>query len=216
MTSDHRTLMWAEVDDIGGLLHDLSNDEWDRDSLCDGWRVRDVIGHMSYGHTTPGLEITVTLIRYGGNVAKGSFELSKQFASQRTPDELVEFWDAEMVTKRSRKGIAKVIKSNEAFLDHFVHHQDIRRPLMRPRVIPEERMVAALDLIPRIKTPLFATKPKVAGLKLAATDLDWSWGDGPLVAGPGEALVMAASGRGDALEELTGDGVGTLTERVRG
>jgi uncharacterized protein (TIGR03083 family) len=216
MTSDHRALMWAEVNDIGGLLHDLSTDEWDRDSLCDGWRVRDVIGHMSYGHTTPGPEITVTLIRYRGNVVKGSFELSKRFASSRTPDELVEFWDREMVTNRSRKGIAKVIRSNEAFLDHLVHHQDIRRPLGRPRAIPEERLVAALDLLPRIKTPLFATKPKVAGLRLVATDVDWTAGDGPVVEGPGEALIMAVAGRGEAMGELSGAGVPTLGERIAG
>ena len=49
---------------------------------------------------------------------------------------------------------------------------------------------------------------------LLPTDVDWTHGDGPEVSGPGEALIMAAAGRRVALDELTGDGVATLAERI--
>src|SRR5690349_11710631 len=51
--SDDMTMLWDEIDDIGDLLHDLDDLEFDTPSLCDGWAVRDVLGHMGTGHTTP-------------------------------------------------------------------------------------------------------------------------------------------------------------------
>jgi uncharacterized protein (TIGR03083 family) len=215
MATDYQTLMWAEVDDIGGLLHELSPDEFDTPSLCDGWRVRDVIGHMSYGHTTSMPTILAGLLKYRFNPTKGSFELSKEFGSSHTPEELVEFWDTEMIAKHSRKGIAKTIKYTEAYLDHFIHNQDMRRPLERSREIEAERLTAAMDLLPGIKTPLFATKGKAEGLQLHATDIDHTVGTGPVVEGSAEASVMAIAGRAVALDELSGDGLSRLVERVK-
>ncbi len=52
------------------------------------------------------------------------------------------------------------------------------------------------------------------GLRLVATDLDWSAGNGPEVTGTGDALLMAIAGRPAALADLTGPGVATLAERV--
>jgi hypothetical protein len=54
----------------------------------------------------------------------------------------------------------------------------------------------------------------VAGLKLVATDIDWSGGDGPSIEGVGEALVLAASGRKVALADLSGEGVTILSGRL--
>ena len=52
------------------------------------------------------------------------------------------------------------------------------------------------------------------GLRLVATDLSWSKGDGPEVAGTGEALLMAIAGRAAAIRDLTGPGVAILAERL--
>ena len=52
------------------------------------------------------------------------------------------------------------------------------------------------------------------GLRVRATDADWTAGDGPEVAGPIQALVLTLSGRMVALDELDGDGLATLRRRV--
>ena len=44
--ADENTLMWDEVADIGELLHELDDADFDTASLCEGWMVRDVLGHM--------------------------------------------------------------------------------------------------------------------------------------------------------------------------
>ena len=55
---------------------------------------------------------------------------------------------------------------------------------------------------------------RVRGLRLVATDMAWTSGEGPAVAGPGEAIVMAVNGRDEALRDLAGPGLATLTRRT--
>ena len=52
-----------------------------------------------------------------------------------------------------------------------------------------------------------------AGVTLKATDTDFSVGAGPSVQGPAISLLLAASGRKSALDELSGPGVAALRER---
>jgi hypothetical protein len=51
-------------------------------------------------------------------------------------------------------------------------------------------------------------------LRFEATDIDWSWGHGPVVRGPGEALLMAMLGRKQAVLGLTGEGMATFSSRL--
>jgi hypothetical protein len=53
-------------------------------------------------------------------------------------------------------------------------------------------------------------KELVARVRLTATDLDLSIGDGPDIKGPALALLLAITGRGVALNELHGPGVAIL------
>ena len=65
----------------------------------------------------------------------------------------------------------------------------------------------------RTDVHLFGAKKRIAGLKLTATDMDWSHGNGPEVTGPAEALVMMMAGRLVALDDLSGEGKTTLVTR---
>ena len=53
------------------------------------------------------------------------------------------------------------------------------------------------------------------GLSWIATDVEWQWGEGPDVTGPAESMILAASGRSVALDELSGEGMATLSGRVK-
>jgi uncharacterized protein (TIGR03083 family) len=209
-----KTMMWDEVADIGALLHELDDEAFDTPSLCAGWAVRDVLGHMAIGHTTPMPETLARLRKYAFNVTKASFTESKTMFAGQSADEIRRFWDEVMVARHPRNGISKLITSKSGFLDHLVHNQDIRRPAGKPRAIPEARLRRALELVRGEATPLFNSKRKVAGLKLSASDIGWTAGDGPAVQGPGEAIVLAAAGRTAALADLEGDGVALLRQRI--
>ena len=209
---DHDRLRWEELASISEFAHTLSDEQWDHDSLCDGWRVRDVMSHMIIGYTTPAFEMIGKLAKYRFNVPKGSKEVSVAYGSAHSPAEILAVFDT-IPKEHVRKGIARVIRSSEGLLDHVVHHQDMRRPLGMPREVPEDRLVAALDVAPGLSGFVGSNK-RAAGLRLAATDVEWSHGDGPEVTGTGEAILLALTGRRVVLDELSGDGVATLRERL--
>ena len=52
------------------------------------------------------------------------------------------------------------------------------------------------------------------GYRLTATDIDWTRGQGPEVAGPIGALLLLLTGRDAALEQLTGKGADSLRSVV--
>jgi hypothetical protein len=52
------------------------------------------------------------------------------------------------------------------------------------------------------------------GLRLTATDIEWSHGSGPVVTGTAEALLMAIAARPAALADLSGEGVTTMAVRL--
>ena len=207
-------MLWQEVEDIGTLLHSLDDAAFDIPSLCRGWAVRDVLGHMALGHTTPMVTMLGKLSHYRFNIPKASLEQSPTFFAGKTPDEIRSFWDDVMVARHTRMGFARVFPAHSGFIDHLVHNQDIRRPTEHLRQIPEDRLRRALHLVTTEATPVFNPKRNLKGLSLRPTDIDCALGDGPALEGPGEAIVMAAAGRSDALEDLSGDGVEILRSRL--
>lgn len=93
-----------------------------------------------------------------------------------------------------------------------MHGQDIRRALAIRRDPPPDRTVAALWSMVRTGS-ILGNKKRIAGLRLVATDVDWTHGSGPEVRGSAEALLMATCGRHAAMDELTGPGLATLRAR---
>jgi uncharacterized protein (TIGR03083 family) len=211
--ADYDRLREAELVSIAELLHSFSDAQWDHDTLCEGWRVRDVVSHMVLGYTTPMPSMLGKVAKHGFNVPKASAIESVGYASSHAPAEILAVFET-IPSHHVRKGISKLIPVREALVDHVVHHQDIRRPLAMPRVIPEDRLVAALDAVPGI-SGFVGAKKRAAGLRLTATDVEWTHGDGPEVRGTGEAILLALTGRPVAIAELEGEGVATLTARVR-
>ena len=209
---DYDAMRIQELASISDLAHGLTDAQWDTASLCEGWRVRDVVSHMCLGYTTPMPVMLAKIARRGFNVPRASKEESIAFGSAHTPGQILAIFDT-IHRDGVRKGITKVIKPTEALVDHLTHHQDIRRPLGMPRAMPEDRLRAALDVIPSLGGFVKA-KQRTAGLRLVADDLDWSHGDGPEVRGAGEAILLVATGRPVALDELKGDGVDVLRSRM--
>jgi uncharacterized protein (TIGR03083 family) len=203
-------LLWRQSSALADLLDEIDDAALDTPSLCEGWAVRAVIGHMVLGHTTPMPRMLGLVASYRGNVPKASLEKSKDYAASVSTDELRRAW-RDVADGRITKGISRVIPRKEGFLDHFVHEQDIRRPLGLAAPADADRLLPALDATTSVRGPFFAPAKRVKGIRLEATDMDWHHGDGPVVRGRGEALVMAAAGRRSALSDLEGDGLDRLT-----
>ena len=104
-------------------------------------------------------------------------------------------------------------RSINGLMHVLVHGQDICRPLGIKRNLPESHLIPVAN---SVKTDVyrFGTKKRIAGLKLTASDMDWTHGNGPEVTGPAEALVMRMAGRLVALDDLSGEGKELLIARV--
>jgi uncharacterized protein (TIGR03083 family) len=94
----------------------------------------------------------------------------------------------------------------------IVHAEDIRRPLGLRHDYPMQAVVRAADFY-KASNLIIGTKRRIAGLRLRATDTDWSAGSGPEVSGPMIALLVAMTGRKLAPGELGGEGAETLAAR---
>ena len=206
---DYRRMHDEDNAEFSVLLHDLRDDEWEQPSLCDGWRVRDVVGHILYGNEMNLATLPFRLARYGFSSDKSGKAYSIARAEGCTPTDLVRAFDQ----RDPWAGTARVFPAKLTLLDRLVHQQDIRRAIDRPRAIPTERVVAVLDATPKLGS-VFGARKRTKGLRFVADDAEWSWGDGPEVTGPGEALCMAMLGRADALRDLRGDGLATFRARL--
>ena len=211
MGTDYRRMHDEENADFSAFLHSLPEAEWERPSLCDGWRVRDVVGHILYGNEMRLSTLPFRLARYGFSSDRSGKAYSIARAEGQPVATLLSDFDA----RDPWAGTCRVFPPKLTLLDRLVHHQDIRRPLERPRAIPADRLVAVLDATPKLGM-VFGARQRTKGLHFAADDVEWRWGDGPGVTGPGEALLMAMLGRAHALRDLSGPGLDTFAGRVQG
>ena len=212
---DYKALKGPMTDRLAALGRSLSPSQWQSPSLCEGWRVCDVFGHMTYGGVTPMHKVLpILLFKHRGNLNRGSATESVRYANSHPQDVVM----AEFVRSSNHPvGIGKVIKPADLHVDHIVHELDVRRPLGLASEWTDGDLRAALDAAVRAKNPLIAPAKVAKGFHLVASDLDWSHGpdDGPEVTGPAEDLLLALCGRPLGLAALSGDGVAELTERIR-
>jgi uncharacterized protein (TIGR03083 family) len=201
------SLAREERADLADLLATLSPAQWETPSLCEGWRVRDVVAHM-FSYDVLGFPGLVGRFIKGGVRPDRVNALGVSAYADHGTDELV----ALVKDHLQPRGLTAGFGGRIALTDGVIHHQDIRRPLGLPRDIPADRMLTVLDFA-RTARPVGAAK-RIQGLTLVATDLDWSAGSGPAVEGPAESLLMAIAGRRGTARELTGPGQTTLAERI--
>jgi uncharacterized protein (TIGR03083 family) len=166
---DHRRLHDDEDADFAAYLRTLEPADWERPSLCEGWRVRDVVGHILYGNELKLWTLPWKLAKHGFSSDRSGKANSIARAQGRSPEELV----ADFERRDAWAGTCRVFPPRLVLLDRLTHHQDIRRALGHPRTVPEDRLRACLDATPGLGS-VFRAKRRVKGLRLEATDLDWS------------------------------------------
>lgn len=209
--TDFRALHDEENTDFSAFLHTLAPEEWEHPTLCDGWRVRDVVGHILYGQELKLWTLPWKLGRFGFSSDRSGKHYSIARAEGRAPEELLHDFDH----RNAWAGTSRVFPAHLNLMDRLVHHQDIRRALGRPREVPTERTSPLLPYLPKLGQ-VFRSKQRMRGLRFEATDTDWAWGDvgAPCVRGASEPILMATLGRGQALSDCEGDGVRVLKART--
>ena len=195
---------------VADLIDSLSPSQLDVPSLCADWTVKQVAGHLLAAIETPPTPLLPLILRSGFRLHRANARLAVLVASRPAAD------IAAALRENADNPFKPPIVGHPGQLtDLQVHGQDMRRPLGLPHGLRLERLRVSLDFLVGGRAIGFAPKRRLAGLRFEATDLDWSWGSGPVLAGPAEALAMAMTGRPVALAELDGPGVAILHNRLR-
>lgn len=205
MSSDLMTMARAERADLAEFLATLTPQDWQAPTLCTRWSVKDVVAHVISYEELGALGLLKRFAK--GFVVRANQVGVEEFAAL-TPQQLLEFLRGHLEPHGLTAGFGGMI----ALVDGTIHHQDIRRALNRPRVVPPDRLARILPLVP--SNPRLGAGRRIRGLRLRATDVEWTHGDGPDVTGPGEALLLAMTGRPAALADLDGPGVAKLARRL--
>jgi uncharacterized protein (TIGR03083 family) len=196
----------AERKALAADLDGITEDQWSTRSLCDDWTVRDVVAHMTATAKIGGSQFLPKLITSGFSLKKMQ---EKDIANEKgssVADTLTRF-KAETDSSKHPPG------PTDTWLGEvIVHSEDIRRALGIKHDYPVDAVTQVAGFY-QGSNLIIGAKKRIAGLKLRATDTEWSHGDGPEVSGPIVSLVMAMTGRKAALDDLSGDGVATLRSR---
>lgn len=206
MTAVRLLAMRARAD-FADTLAGLNAGQWLAPSLCDGWCVRDVVAHtVAYlGQTTT--QLAVNMVRAWGRVDRLNTRGLAAMTSA-DPPALV----AMMRRGIEPTGAGALYGGRVALIECLVHHQDVRRPLGLHWSIPEDHLRVSLNYA-RV-SPVIAGGRRTRGIRLVATDIDWSAGRGPQVRGTAESLLLAMTGRAAHVQaDLYGDGVTLLAAR---
>jgi uncharacterized protein (TIGR03083 family) len=195
---------------LADLLDGMADEDWDAASLCAGWRVRDVAAHIALAPQVPSAwSMAVEGVRARGSFHRLNHDLAVRHANDRTGRQTV----AELRQYADSRRLPVLTNYRNVLFDVLVHGQDIAIPLGRTWPMPLDAARAAVERVWTMGWP-FRARRRLRGVRLSATDSDWTVGDGPDVRGSTGALLLLLTGRTVTLPELTGDGVTFLTARL--
>jgi uncharacterized protein (TIGR03083 family) len=193
--ADLQTAVAAQFRTLADLLDSATEAQWDTPSLCAGWRVREVIAHMT-------MAARYTEEEFMAELRQRDFDfdrLSNEIASR----------DAELPTSELVAGLRSEVMQHwtppgggyHGALNHVViHGLDVTVPLQVPRTSPDDTMRVVLDdLTAGGVHEHFGTH--IDGC-LEATDLDWSYGSGRALRGTAEDIALVLCGRTVPAERL--------------
>ncbi|RBY76057.1 maleylpyruvate isomerase family mycothiol-dependent enzyme [Geodermatophilus sp. TF02-6] len=196
----------AERSSLADLLEDLSPAEWATPSLCDGWRVGDVAAHLTLAHLGH-REALVAAVRARGGFDRMIRDTALRAACLPRPE-----YPRRLRAMVGSRRTAPFVTPMEPLIDVLVHGQDVALPLGRTRSMPTAAAAAAAQRVWDTGFP-FRARRRLAGFRLVATDTDWGVGSGAAVEGPTAALLLLATGRDAALDQLSGEGARRLAAR---
>jgi uncharacterized protein (TIGR03083 family) len=172
------------------VLDALPASGWDEPTLCAGWRVREVVAHVTMPFRYSGRRFVVELARSRGKFAEMADRVALRDAARMSPAEL-----------------AGAVRSNighpwrppgggfEGALAHdVIHGLDITVPLGLAFAIPEERLRRVLPASAADKTVTFFGAD-LTGIEFRARDMDWTLGAGAPLTGAAADLLLAMCGR---------------------
>ncbi len=199
----------AERQELAAILAALPAQAWDAPSLCAGWRVREVVAHMTMPFRYSAEQFMAELASSGGDFTALSDRIAKRDAAAPAAELAASLRDnAAHPWQPPGGGLIGALTHD------VIHGLDFTVPLTTGplgtgRFVPSERLLIVLQSVTGPALAHFGTD--LTGLELRATDLDWSFGAGQPLTGPAQDLLLVVAGRSLPPGHLSGEAAARFT-----
>jgi uncharacterized protein (TIGR03083 family) len=183
----------ATLTAVADLLAGLTPEQWDTPSLCGGWRVRDVAGHLVWRLGSSNRELLGSAARayLGHHMRPGrAIDAVSRSAAAAPPEQLVARLREIAAAKTAGVGRGGITELTEA----VVHGFDLAHPL--GLVVPVHATAGGAVALRRSLIAPTEIKAVLRTRRLVATDAGWSVGHGAPLRGTNEDLILFLFGRG--------------------
>jgi len=206
-----RDMIAAQRAELAEVLTGLPGPRWDEPTLCAGWRVREVVAHITmpfrYSRGRFGLE----LAKSRGRFNEMADRVARRDAAAMSPADL-----------------AGAVRSNTghpwkppgggytgALAHDLIHGLDITVPLGLTGPVPQDRLRLVLpgNLTDR-SVKFFGVD--LDGIELRASDMDWTLGSGAPLTGAASDLLLVMCGRTLPPGRLAGEPTSRFTQSRNG
>jgi uncharacterized protein (TIGR03083 family) len=190
--SDWRVPLSATLTSIADVLDALTPEQWETPSLCAGWRIRDVAGHLVWRIGSSNRE----LLSSGARAYLGHFidpnraiDVLSRRAAEASPAELAA--DLRRIAVREASGLGR--RGITELTEAVVHGYDLAHPLGLS--LPVDPVASGAVALRRGLIAPSSVKAVLRRRTLVATDAGWRVGRGPELSGTAEAHILFLFGR---------------------
>jgi uncharacterized protein (TIGR03083 family) len=200
-----RAAIAAERGELAAVLAGLPAAAWDSGTLCAGWRVREVVAHMTMPFRTSVPRFVLGMVKARGNFNRMSDRSARRDATNLSAAALTAMLgdNTGHPWKPPGGGYAGALSHD------VIHGLDITVPLGIGRKVPEDRLRPVLDGMTAKTMGYFGVD--LTGIQLRADDLDWTRGFGTPLSGAAQDLLLVVCGRRLPPGHLHGEAAGRFT-----
>jgi uncharacterized protein (TIGR03083 family) len=183
---------------LAELLSVASEAAWNTESLCEGWRVREVVAHMTTPARYSNDEFMEELERYGYDFTRLSNDIASKDGELPAP---------QLVADLRSVSLHRWVPPGGGYhgaLNHVaVHGMDITVPLGEPCLASDEVLRVILDdLTEGGVHERFGIA--IDDRRFEATNLDWTYGSGASLRATAQDLALVMCGRKVPTDRLDG------------
>ena len=189
MTEDIRAAVAAERRDQAEILAGLTEEQWNAPSLCEGWRVKEVVAHTTLPFRSSMWRVLLEMVKSAGRFNHASDRMARKDAAALSTDDLLRSLQANLDHPWTPPGDGPA----GALSHDVIHGLDITIALGLDRRVPHDRLRVVLGGMKPGHVKYFGAD--LEGKRLEATDLDWTFGEGRPVRGLAQDLLMVVCGR---------------------
>lgn len=193
-----RAAIAAERRELATVLAALSPEMWDASTLCEGWRVREVVAHMTMAFRYSVPKFLLGMLAAGGNFTRMADRAARRDAAALTSEQLAACMADNVDHPWKPPGAGYV----GALSHDIIHGLDFTVPLGLERRVPLDRLQIVLGSQNPQQISYFGVD--LDGIRLCADDLDWTYGTGSELHGSAQDLLLVQCGRKLPAGRLTG------------